>query len=138
MSIELCRVIDLPSFSDVRGSLTYIEGSNHIPFDIQRIYYLYAVPERAERGAHAHKALHQFVVAVSGSFDIVLDDGSKRKRIHLDRPELGLYIVPMMWRSLDNFSPGAVCCVLASARYDESDYIRDHREFLRAVRGGSD
>ncbi|URR35477.1 FdtA/QdtA family cupin domain-containing protein [Thermosynechococcus sp. HN-54] len=131
--IDKCRIIQLPKITDPRGNLTFIEGERHIPFKIERVYYLYDVPGGADRGAHAHKALHQFVVAMSGSFDVVLDDGDRRQRYHLNRSYFGLYICPMMWRYLDNFSSGAVCMVLASAPYDESDYIRNYDEFLVLV-----
>lgn len=130
MPLNDCRIIELPRINDPRGNLTFIEGENHIPFDIKRVYYLYDVPGGSDRGAHAHKALHQFVVAMSGSFDIVLDDGDRQRRFHLNRSYYGLYICPMMWRTLDNFSSGGVCTVLASRRYDEADYIRDYDEFL--------
>ena len=133
MSIEVCKIIDLPKIHDPRGNLTFIEGGRHIPFDIQRVYYLYDVPCGAERGGHAHKGLHQLIIAMSGSFDVVLDDGRNKKRIHLNRSYCGLYVCPMMWRELDNFSSGAVCMVIASNCYDESDYYRDYEEFIQAV-----
>ncbi len=133
-SVDLCRIIDLPKISDPRGNLTFIEGGRHIPFDIRRVYYLYDVPGGSERGGHAHKALHQLVIAMSGSFDILLDDGVQQKRVHLSRSYFGLYVCPMIWRELDNFSSGSVCMVLASNTYDEADYYRDHDEFLRARR----
>ncbi len=132
MSIDLCKILELPKISDPRGNLTFVEGGHHVPFDIQRVYYLYDVPGGAERGGHAHKDLHQLIIAMSGSFDIVLDDGKQKKRIHLNRSYYGLYICPMIWRELDNFSSGAVCMVLASIRYDESDYYRDYSEYLAA------
>lgn len=129
--IEQCRLIDLPKITDPRGNLSFIEGGRHIPFEIKRVYYLYDVPGGSDRGSHAHKSLHQFIVAMSGSFDVVLDDGREKKRFHLNRSYYGLYVCPMMWRDLDNFSSGAVCMVLASDYYDEADYIRDYQEFLR-------
>jgi hypothetical protein len=132
-SIEDCRLVDLPNIKDPRGNLTFIEGSNHIPFDIQRVYYLYDVPGGSERGGHAHKALHQLIIAMSGSFDVVLDDGHGRKRFHLNRSYYGLYVCPMLWRELDNFSSGSVCMVLASNRYTEDDYYRDYNEYLSAM-----
>jgi dTDP-4-dehydrorhamnose 3,5-epimerase-like enzyme len=135
MSINDCRIIDLPKVTEARGNLTFVEGGRHVPFEIKRVYYLYDVPGGAERGGHAHKALHQLVIAMSGSFDIVLDDGYEKKRIHLNRSYIGLYIPPMMWREIDNFSSGSVCMVLASDYYDESDYYRDHVDFLLAVKG---
>jgi hypothetical protein len=130
-NIELCKFIDLPKISDPRGSLTFVEGGNQIPFDIKRVYYLYDVPGGAERGGHAHKDLHQLIIAMSGSFDVVLDDGKKKKRIHLNRSYIGLYMCPMIWRTLDNFSSGSVCMVLASNKYDEADYYREYTEFKR-------
>lgn len=134
MSVGKCEIINLPKISDPRGNLSFIEGGQHIPFDIKRVYYLYDVPGGSDRGSHAHKNLHQFVVAMSGSFDVVLDDGKEKKRFHLNRSYYGLYVCPMMWRELDNFSSGSVCMVLASAHYDESDYIRDYTEFTALVR----
>lgn len=132
MNIDKCKVVDLPKISDPRGNLTFIEGGNHIPFDIKRVYYLYDVPGGAERGGHAHKALHQLIVAMSGSFDVLLDDGEEKKRIHLNRSYFGLYVCPMIWRELDNFSSGSVLMVLASNIYDEDDYYRNYNEFLSA------
>ena len=134
MSVEKCEIINLPKISDPRGNLSFIEGGQHIPFDIKRVYYLYDVPGGSDRGSHAHKNLHQFVVAMSGSFDVVLDDGKDKKRFHLNRSYYGLYVCPMMWRELDNFSSGSVCMVLASAHYDEADYIRDYTEFTALAR----
>lgn len=131
MSISNCRIIDLPRIKDTRGNLTFIEGQNHIPFDIKRVYYLYDVPGGSDRGEHAHRNLHQFMVCMSGSFDVRLDDGHKTNTIHLNRSYFGVYICPMIWRYLDNFSSGAVCMVLASEPYEEADYIRDRAEFLR-------
>jgi WxcM-like, C-terminal len=134
MSLADCRIISLPKVTDHRGNLTFVEGANHIPFDIRRVYYLYDVPGGAERGGHAHKQLRQVIVALSGSFDIVLDDGFEKKRFHLNRPYQGLYVCSMIWREMDNFSSGAVCLVLASNLYDEDDYYRDYGEFLATVK----
>jgi dTDP-4-dehydrorhamnose 3,5-epimerase-like enzyme len=133
-SIRDCKIIDLPKISDPRGNLTFIEGKQHIPFDIKRVYYLYDVPGGAERGGHAHKGLHQLIIAMSGSFDIILDDGRKKKRFHLNRSYCGLYVCPMIWRELDNFSSGSVCMVLASNLYDENDYYRDYSQFLKDIK----
>ena len=130
-SLDDCKQISLPKISDPRGTLSFIEGGQHIPFDIKRVYYLYDVPGGSDRGSHAHKSLHQFIVAMSGSFDVVLDDGKQKKRFHLNRSYSGLYVCPMMWRDLDNFSSGAVCMVLASTHYDPADYIRDYSQFLQ-------
>ena len=130
-NIDACQIVGLPKISDPRGNLTFIENGNHIPFDIQRVYYLYDVPAGAERGGHAHKGLQQLIIALSGSFDVVLDDGDKKRRMHLNRSCSGLYVCPMIWRELDNFSSGSVCMVLASNKYDEDDYYRDYAEFIR-------
>lgn len=126
-----CEVIELPRISDPRGNLTFVEGERHVAFAIQRVYYLYDVPGGAERGGHAHRELHQLIIAMSGSFDVHLDDGHSKKSIHLNRSYQGLYVCPMIWREIDNFSSGAVCMVLASNRYDEADYYRDYQDFLR-------
>lgn len=130
--LAACTVVDLPKIADPRGNLTFVEGGHHVPFDIQRVYYLYDVPGGAARGGHAHKGLQQLIIAMSGSFDVVLDDGREKKRFHLNRSYNGLYICPMIWRELDNFSSGSVCMVLASNRYDEADYYRDYSEYLNA------
>jgi len=128
--INECKIVDLPKISDPRGNLTFVEGGNQIPFDIQRVYYLYDVPGGAERGGHAHKGLQQHIIAMSGSFDVVLDDGINKKRVHLNRSYNGLYVCPMIWRELDNFSSGSVCMVLASNHYNEFDYYRNYDEYL--------
>jgi len=134
MSLDICKIIDLPKIHDPRGNLTFIEGGGHIPFLISRVYYIYDVPGGSERGGHAHKALHQLIIAMSGSFDVVLDDGHEKKRFHLARSYYGLYVCPMIWRELDNFSSGSVCLVLASNRYEENDYYRDYADFRQARR----
>jgi len=134
MSIKQCSIINLPKIADPRGNLTFIEGGRHVPFQIQRVYYLYDTPGGAERGGHAHKNLHQLIVAMSGSFDVILNDGREKKRFHLNRSYYGLYVCPMIWRELDNFSSGSVCMVLASNFYDASDYYRDFQEFLKALK----
>lgn len=133
MPLDDCKLINLPKITDSRGNLTFVEGNNHIPFDIRRVYYLYDVPGGAERGGHAHKGLHQLIIAMSGSFDVILNDGNEKKRIHLNRSYIGLYVCPMIWRELDNFSSGSVCMVLASNIYDESDYYRDYDEFVSVL-----
>jgi len=132
MSLIECRIIDLPKINDPRGNLTFIEGGRHVPFEIKRVYYLYDVPGGAERGGHAHRALHQLIIAMSGSFDVILKDGTQQQRFHLNRSYSGLIICPMIWREIDNFSSGSVCMVLASNFYDESDYYRNYDEFLKA------
>ena len=131
-----CRVIDLTKISDPRGNLTFIEGGQHVPFDIKRVYYLYDVPGGAERGGHAHRRLQQLIIAMSGSFDVVLDDGIDKKTFHLNRSYYGLYVCPMIWRELVNFSSGSVCTVLASEHYAEDDYYRDYQKFLADVKRG--
>jgi WxcM-like, C-terminal len=128
-----CRTIELPRITDPRGNLTFVEGGRHAPFDIRRVYYLYDVPGGAERGGHGHRTLQQILIAMSGSFDVLLDDGRERRRFHLNRSYNGLYVAPMIWRELDNFSSGSVCLVLASDHYDESDYFRDYQQYLAAV-----
>jgi hypothetical protein len=128
--IENCMITQLPRIQDPRGNLTFVEGGNHIPFDIRRVYYLYDVPGGSERGGHAHKNLHQMIIAISGSFDIHIDDGKAKKTIHMNRSYYGLYVCPMIWREINNFSSAAVCMVLASEVYDESDYYRDYAIFL--------
>jgi dTDP-4-dehydrorhamnose 3,5-epimerase-like enzyme len=131
MTIDRCQIIELPKIHDPRGNLTFVESNNQIPFAIERVYYLYDVPGGSERGGHAHKGLHQLIIAMSGSFDVLLDDGKEKKRVHLNRSYHGLYVCPMIWRELDNFSSASVCMVLASNRYDEDDYHRDYAEFMR-------
>lgn len=134
MNIQNCRIINLPKIHNRKGNLTFVEGAFHIPFEIKRVYYLYDVPGGAERGGHAHRTLHQFFIAMSGSFDVVLNDGNEKRRYHMNRSYLGLYVCPMMWRELDNFSSGAVCLVLASAPYRESDYIRRYSTYMKTNR----
>ncbi|QDQ88733.1 WxcM-like domain-containing protein [Alcaligenaceae bacterium SJ-26] len=134
MSIDDCRLLDLPRVQDPRGNLTYIEQNRHIPFEIKRVYYLYDVPGGSERGGHAHKELNQLLIAMSGSFDVELDDGYSRKKFHMNRSYSGLLIPQMIWRRIDNFSSGSVCMVLASEIYSESDYFRNYDDFIAAVR----
>jgi dTDP-4-dehydrorhamnose 3,5-epimerase-like enzyme len=134
-SVGDCRVIELPRLGDPRGNLTFVEGSVHIPFEIRRVFYLYDVPGGATRGGHAHRELEQLMVAMSGSFTVIVDDGNERRRISLNRSYRGLYIPRMIWREMEDFSSGAVCTVLASTRYDESDYFREYAAF-RAAKDG--
>lgn len=128
-----CRIIELPRIADPRGNLTFVEANRHVPFEIRRVYYLYDVPGGAERGGHAHRQLMQFIVAMSGSFDITVDDGKIRETFHLNRSYYGLYVPKMVWREIDNFSSGSVCMVLASEYYEESDYYRNYDDFIAAV-----
>lgn len=127
------REIQLPQVHDPRGDLTFVEGGNHVPFKIARVYYLYNVPVDSERGGHAHKALEQVVFALSGSFRLKIDDGQTKSEFWLRDPRTGIYMSKMVWREIDAFSQGAVCMVLASHAYDEADYYRDYEEFLKAV-----
>ena len=135
MGIDQCKIVELPKIGDPRGNLTFVEGSRHTPFDIKRVYYLYDVPGGETRGGHAHRKLQQLIIAMSGSFDVVLDDGRERKTVGLNRSYYGLYLPNMIWRELVNFSSGSVCLVLASELYDEADYYRDYAEFVAQVRG---
>lgn len=128
-TVNDCYIIDVRKFSDSRGYLSVIEGGVDVPFDIKRVYYLYMVPETA-RGAHAHKQLQQLMVATSGSVHVTLDDGIDKKTFVLDKPWKGLFVVPGLWRDLDNFADGTVCMVLASEKYEVDDYIRDYDDFL--------
>lgn len=132
-SVSDCRIIELPKVADPRGNLTFVEGTRHIPFDIKRVFYLYDVPGGADRGGHANKNLMQFLIAMSGSFDVHVDDGFTKKSFHLNRSYYGLLIPSNLWRELDNFSSGAVCLVLASDYYDAKEYFRDYSEFKAAV-----
>lgn len=128
------REICLPVIHDNRGDLTFIEGENQVPFKIARVYYLYNVPTRSDRGGHAHKKLEQVIFALSGSFRLRVNDGSLKKDYLLRNPSKGVYLKNLVWRELDCFSQGSVCMVLASKPYDENDYIRNKREFLKLVR----
>lgn len=134
MENSLAQFLDMPVVADPRGNLCFIESGKHVPFEIKRVYYLYDVPGQSTRAGHAHHELHQLLVALSGSFDVRLHDGTREERVTLNRPNRGLRIGPGTWRDIDNFSSGAVCLVLASAHYDEGDYIRDFDEFLRIAR----
>jgi hypothetical protein len=134
--IENCKFIELNKLKDPRGCLAFIESTRHIPFDIKRIYYLYDIPSDAERGSHAHKALHQVIIAISGSFEIHLDDGVHKKSFYMNNPAIGLYICPMIWREIKSFSSNSVCLVLASEFYDEQDYYRDYDCFVNNANKG--
>lgn len=125
-----CRIVQLPKIHSRAGNITALENNLTVPFEVKRVYYLYDVPGGEERGGHAHKELQQFIIAVSGSFDVVLNDGENMRTVHLDRPFNGLHIVPSIWRELVNFSSGSICLVLASRKYEETDYIRAFEDFL--------
>jgi hypothetical protein len=133
MGIEQARIINLRKISDPKGNLTPIEGGDDIPFEIRRVYYTYDIPGGETRGGHAHVLVQEFIIAVSGSFDVVLDDGKGRASFFLNRSYYGLYVPAMIWRDLANFSSGSVCLVLASDRYDETEYVRDRDAFVAAV-----
>jgi hypothetical protein len=133
-SVHDCNLIDLPKISERKGAITPIYSKEHVPFEIKRVFYLYDVPGGEGRGAHAHKTLHQFIIAVMGSFDVVMDDSHETKRVRLDRAYYGLHVPPMIWAHEENFSSGGICLVLASAPYDETDYIRDYNEFIQQVK----
>lgn len=127
-----CRMVELDKHhTDRKGNLSVVENGKDVPFDVNRIYYLYDVPSGESRGGHAHKALYQFIVAASGSFAVTLDDGKDKRTFMLNRPYQGLLVVPGIWRTLDDFSTGSVCLVLASEKYDEEDYIRDYKDFIQ-------
>lgn len=133
-TVDECRSIELPKIPDERGNLTFVEGNRHVPFEIQRVYWIYDVPGGARRGGHAYRQLDEFMIALSGSFDVVLNDGLQQKTVHLNRSYRGLYVPNMIWRHLDNFSTNAVCLILASLPFSEADYLYDHEEYLRTQR----
>jgi hypothetical protein len=124
------RLLELPGVADPRGTLTVLEPHKSIPFPIARVYYLHGVPGGASRGGHAHRVLHQVLVAVAGRFVVTLDDGRRRRRFTLDRPDRGLYVPPLVWRDIDGFSPDSVCLTLASHPYDPAEYLRDYEAFV--------
>jgi dTDP-4-dehydrorhamnose 3,5-epimerase-like enzyme len=133
MSLTDCKIIELPKVNDPRGNLTFIEGGRHVPFEIKRVFYLYDVPGGAMRAGHALKRCHQFIIANSGSFDVIVDDGTDKQRYLLNRSYYGLYVPPLLWREIENFSYGSVCTVLASEYYDASDYFYVYEDYLKAV-----
>ncbi len=132
-SIYHCNVVELPKIHNRAGNITPVHGNEDIPFDIKRVYYLYDVPGGETRGGHAHLELQQLIVAASGSFDVLLDDGRNKKTITLNRPNYGLYVTPLIWRELMNFSSGAVLLVLASLPYGEEDYIRSYQDYQKYI-----
>ena len=136
MSIADCRLLELPRFSDERGSLSVVESNGLIPFEIRRVYYLYDIPAGQVRAAHGHRTLQQLIVALSGSFDLKLDDGFGTRTFRMDRPDRGVYVPPGIWRELSEFSGGSVCMVLASELFDEADYLRKYEDFHAFARRG--
>ena len=131
MKLDKVKILDLPKILDERGNLSFLEGGNHIPFKIKRTYWIYDVPGGQMRGGHAYKNLHEVIIALSGSFDVVLNDGIEEKRYHLNRSYFGLYVPQGIWRHLDNFSTNSLCLIVASDVYDEEDYIRDFEEYQK-------
>jgi len=129
-TINDCQLIELPKINARQGNITFIEGLKHISFPIERVYYIYDVPGGEERGGHAHIDLNQIIISAMGAFDIILDDGKKKKNIQMNRAYYGLVIPKMIWRKIINFSSGGICLVLASLPYGESDYIRDYKKFI--------
>ncbi len=136
MKIGKCRLINFPTIAETRGNLSFVEGSNHIPFAIKRVYYLYDVPSGATRGGHAHRTLEEVIIALSGSFDVVLDDGTKKKKFFLNRPFYGLYIPSGLWREIENFSSNSIAFALTSDFFNEKDYLRDYEVFKKMVTNG--
>ena len=135
-NLDQCKIINFPKVTDFRGNLSFVEENRQVPFDIKRVYYLYDVPSGATRGGHAHKQLQQLVIALSGSFDVILDDGYHKRKVFLNRPHYGLYIPSKVWRELENFSSNSVALALVSEFYDESDYIREYDDFKKMVENG--
>ena len=133
-SVEECSAVEFPKIADPRGNLTFVEGGRHIPFAIRRAYWIYGVPGGERRGGHAYQRLHEVIIALSGSFEVHLDDGTRRRTHVLSRGYVGLYVPNMIWRELENFSTNAVCLILASEPYSEGDYLRDYAEFLQLQR----
>jgi hypothetical protein len=123
--------MELAQIHNRAGNITIVQNGDFLPFDVKRVYYLYDVPGGSERGGHAHKELYQLIIAASGSFEVILDDGGRKKIINLNRPNYGLFVVPGIWREIVNFSSGAICLVLASEKYSKDDYIRDYDEFKK-------
>jgi len=131
MTVYDCSIIEMPRIENAAGNITPIQGSENLPFDVERVFYLYDIPGGEARGAHAHKECHQFLIAASGSFEVALDDGKNKRTVMLNRPYFGLHIPPGMWAAEQGFSSGSICLVLTSHKYDEADYIRDYEEYLK-------
>ena len=134
--MEEARIIELPKFLDTRGNLSFAQNNTHIPFEIKRTYWLYDVPGGESRGGHAYRETEEFVIALSGSFDVIVDDGKEKKTFHLNRSYYGLYIPKGMWREMDNFSTNSLALEFASTKYNPNDYIRDYNEFLKLKEDG--
>ena len=136
INMDKPNIVNLPKFLDARGNLSFVEQENHIPFVIKRTYWLYGVPGGESRGGHAYKENQEFIVALSGSFDVILDDGEEKKKFALNRSYYGLYVPKGLWREMDNFSTNSLAMILSSTDYDESDYIRNYDEFFKLKRYG--
>lgn len=136
MTKRICKIIELPKFLDARGNLSFVQNNTHIPFEIKRTYWLYDVPGGESRGGHAYRETEEFVIALSGSFDVIVDDGKEKKTFHLNRSYYGLYIPKGMWREMDNFSTNSLALEFASTKYNPTDYIRDYDEFLKLKEDG--
>jgi hypothetical protein len=136
-TVEHCRLLDFPKVHDPRGNLTFVEGERHVPFEIRRAYWIYGVPGGEKRGGHAYRELHEVLIALSGSFEVHLDDGVRTRSLLLNRGYVGLYVPNMIWRELGTFSTNAVCLILASERFSEGDYLRDKAAFIAEQRGTS-
>jgi dTDP-4-dehydrorhamnose 3,5-epimerase-like enzyme len=137
VTLDKVKIVDFPQVAEPRGNLSFIEGNNQIPFPIKRIYFLYDVPSGATRGGHSHRKLSELIIALSGSFDVILDDGVEKKKFFLNSPHYGLFIPPGLWREIENFSSNSVLLALASDIYDEKDYIRDYEVFKKNVASGN-
>jgi dTDP-4-dehydrorhamnose 3,5-epimerase-like enzyme len=135
-NLDQCKILNFPKVTDFRGNLSFIEENKHVPFQIKRVYYLYDVPSGATRGGHAHRQLQQMIIALSGSFDVIVDDGYQKRKFFLNRPQYGLYISSRVWREIENFSSNSVALALVSEVYDESDYVRAYGDFKRLVENG--
>ena len=136
MSFKKTRIVDLPKFLDARGNLSFAQNNTYIPFEIKRTYWLYDVPGGESRGGHAYRDTEEFVIALSGSFDVIVDDGKEKKTFHLNRSYYGLYIPKGMWREMDNFSTNALALEFASTNYNPEDYLRDYNDFLKLKEDG--
>jgi len=131
MTVYDCSIIEMPRIENEAGNITAIQGAENLPFDVERVFYLYDIPGGENRGAHAHKECHQFLIAASGSFEVLLDDGKNKRTVLLNRPYYGLHIQPGVWATEQGFSSGSICLVMTSHKYDEADYIRDYEEYLK-------
>ena len=137
MTVEDVKIVELPKFTDPRGNLSFVEQLKHIPFEIRRTYWIYDVPGGENRGGHAFRQNEEFIVALSGAFDVIVDDGVKKKKFTLNRSYYGLYVPAGLWREMENFSTNSLALEFGSIHYDESDYIRDYSEYIKMKRNGT-